>query len=172
MGNKNLCAEFKTALEKDFGWSILSMEKDEYAFMFKVAVPDNDFFWKGAEEGDEEGTDTIVPGLSINGFGRGCVMCSMPMHFAVSHFNLRAKLPLEERIRGFVGDRYRDILELISIIPNDESDQEHQSALASVRILPGQSFRNEFALNVASVDGDILVLIIEDYDLDFIPDIE
>ena len=143
MKKQDLCAVFQAALEKQYGWKIDSMELEDETFTFCVAMPDNGLFWTGDEdEIPEDGI--VVPGLHVDGFGEGCVLCWMPLCHAIRNF-----LPA-----------------VLSVEPDEDNDWDIPTVFVRTRLLPGKVFTNRRALTIDSIEGDVMVFQIEDYDRD------
>ena len=165
MKKQDLCDSLKAALEKEYGWRIGSMELEDETFTFAVDIPETGIFWTGDEdEIPEDGI--IVPGMSVDGFGEGCVLCWMPLCLAVRHFLPEIDDPLEDRVREFFAEEYGGVLEVLSVEPDEDNDWEIPTVFVRTRLLPGQVFTNRRALNIDSVEGDVMVFQIEDFDLD------
>ena len=165
MKKKDLCADLKAALEKEYGWQIESMELADETFTFTLNNPESDIYWTGDEdEIPEEGI--LVPGLHVDGFGEGCVLCWMPLHQAIKHFLPEIDYPLEDKVRKFFAQEYADALEILSIEPDEENDWDIPMVLVRTRLLPGKTFVNTRALNIYSVDDDVMVFKVEDFDID------
>lgn len=165
MKKKDLCAEFKAALEKEYGWKILKVEEDDFYFKFSIAEPEMGFFWNDEEEDLPEGS-TYVGGLTVDGFGGGIVQCRMPIHRAVSAYLLETELPLEDKARTFFSKEYGGILEVLSIEKEEENDWHIETVLVRTRLPPGKAFDNKYALVVHLVESDTIVFQIEDSDID------
>jgi hypothetical protein len=165
MKKQDLCAVFQAALEKQYGWKIDSMELEGETFTFCVAMPDNGLFWTGDEdEIPEEGI--VVPGLHVDGFGEGCVLCWMPLFHATRFFLPEMDDPLEDRVRKFFTEEYGDVLEVLSVEKEEENDWHIETVLVRTRLLPGKIFTNKRALNIHSIEGDVMVFQVEDFDID------
>lgn len=165
MKKQDLCDGLSAALEKQFGFEIDSMELEEETFTFCVAIPESGIFWTGEEdEIPEDGV--IVPGLHVDGFGVGCVLCWMPLCHALKYYLPGVEASLEERARQFFADEYGDVLEVLSVDPDEDNDWEIPTVFVRTRLLPGQVFTNRRALNIDSIDGDILVFQVEDFDME------
>ncbi len=165
MKKQDLCAVFQAALEKQYGWKIDSMELEDETFTFCVAMPDNGLFWTGDEdEIPEDGI--VVPGLHVDGFGEGCVLCWMPLCHAIRNFLPEMDDPLEDRVRRFFAEEYRDVLAVLSVEPDEDNDWDIPTVFVRTRLLPGKVFTNRRALTIDSIEGDVMVFQIEDYDMD------
>lgn len=171
MERKNLCAEFKAALEKEFGWIVLRMDKDEYDFLFELAVPENDIYWASCEDDGPEDS-VFIPGLRVEGFGKGRILCSMPIHYAVREYVTETELPLDERVRIIFEEHFKGILEVLSFKTEEHRDDEEEYVTVRARILPGKSFNNDFAFNIVSINDGVLEFNIEDFDISGIPEEE
>lgn len=167
----DLCTKFKAALEEKFGWKILNLEEDAegFEFRFQVDVPESGLFW--ASGLFEELPDNSVPvrGLSIDGFGKGRVWCSMSVQNAVSNFNLIDEAPFLDRLHAFFYDLYKDVLEIVSVDIDEDSTPDNPSAIVLAKLLPGKTFENFRSLNIVSIEEGILKLDVEDFDLDLFP---
>ncbi|MBO4917278.1 MAG: hypothetical protein J5374_05310 [Bacteroidales bacterium] len=165
MKKQDLCDSLKAALENQYGWSIDSMELQDETFTFCVDNPESGIFWTGDEdEIPEEGI--IVPGLHVDGFGEGCVLCWMPLSLAIRHFLPEVDDPLEDKVRKFFAEEYADTLEVLSVEPDEDNDWDIPTVFVRTRLLPGKTFVNKRALNIDSIEGDVMVFQIEDFDLD------